>query len=124
MGTYDTTFIVNPQTDDATIDKGVQSVSDLITSNGGKIIHQDRIGTRRLAYPIKGLTQGYYTTVVFEGPNRILPVSLPWTSSPPASNDYSNTGAPQVVPFPPSQSHTFDTCAAQGHQVPGLFTQV
>ena len=74
MGIYDTTFIVNPQTDDATIDREVQSVSDLITNNGGKIIHEDRIGTRRLAYPIKKLTQGYYTTVIFEGPSQILPV--------------------------------------------------
>ncbi len=73
MGTYDTTFIVNPQTDDATIDRGVRSVFDLITNNGGKIIHEDRMGTRRLAYPIGGLTQGYYTTLVFEGPSRILP---------------------------------------------------
>ncbi len=74
MGIYDTTFIVNPQTDDATINREVQSVSDLITNNGGKIIHEDRIGTRRLAYPIKKLTQGYYTTVIFEGPSQILPV--------------------------------------------------
>ena len=74
MSIYDTTFIVNPQTDDATIDREVQSVSDLITNNGGKIIHEDRFGTRRLAYPIKKLTQGYYTTVIFEGPSRILPV--------------------------------------------------
>ena len=74
MGIYDTTFIVNPQIDDAAIDREVKSVSDLITKNGGKIIHEDRFGTRRLAYPIMGLTQGYYTTVIFEGPSRILPV--------------------------------------------------
>jgi small subunit ribosomal protein S6 len=74
MGIYDTTFIVNPQIDDATIDREVQSVSDLISNNGGKIIHENRVGTRRLAYSIKGLTQGYYTTLIFEGPSRILPV--------------------------------------------------
>ena len=74
MGIYDTTFIINPQTDDATIDRQVRSVSDLITSNGGKVIREDRMGTRRLAYQIKGLTQGYYTTVIFEGPSQILPV--------------------------------------------------
>jgi len=74
MGIYDTTFIVNPQIDDATIDREVQSVSDLISNNGGKIIHQARIGTRRLAYPINKLTQGYYTTGIFEGPSQILPV--------------------------------------------------
>lgn len=74
MSIYETTFIINPQTDDASIDGGVQSVSDLITGNGGKVIHQDRMGTRRLAYQIKGLSQGYYTTIIFEGPSRILPV--------------------------------------------------
>ena len=73
MRIYETTFIINPQTDDASIDRGVRSVSDLITSNGGKIIHEDRMGTRRLAYPIKGLTQGYYTAFIFEGTDKILP---------------------------------------------------
>ncbi len=74
MSIYETTFIINPQTDDDSIDREVRSISDLITSNGGKIVHEDRMGTRRLAYPIKGLTQGYYTSVIFEGVGQILPV--------------------------------------------------
>ncbi len=73
MRTYETTFIINPQTDDASIEKSVASVSEVITENGGKILHEDRMGTRRLAYPIKGLTQGYYTSFIFEGPTEVLP---------------------------------------------------
>ncbi|MFH1299837.1 MAG: 30S ribosomal protein S6, partial [Planctomycetota bacterium] len=61
MNLYETTFIVNPQSDDASLDRQVKSITDLITANGGKILKEDRMGTRRLAYEIQGLTQGYYT---------------------------------------------------------------
>ena len=74
MRTYETTFIVNPQTDDANIDNQVGAISKLISDNGGKILHENRMGTRRLAYPIQKLTQGYYTTFVYEGVPKILPV--------------------------------------------------
>ena len=71
MQIYDTTFIINPQTDDASIDRDVRSVADLITKNGGKILEEDRMGTRRLAYDIRGLTQGYYTCFIYEAPSAV-----------------------------------------------------
>ncbi|MEW5993323.1 MAG: 30S ribosomal protein S6 [Candidatus Zixiibacteriota bacterium] len=71
MRTYDTTFIVNPQTDDASIDRDVRAVADLITTNGGKIVKEDRMGTRRLAYPIKRLTQGHYTSFIYEAKSHV-----------------------------------------------------
>lgn len=74
MRYYETAFIVNPQAEDAAIERQVRAVADLITGNGGKIIHEDRIGTRRLATPIGNLTQGYYTSLVFEGPTTVLPL--------------------------------------------------
>lgn len=74
MRYYETTFIVNPQADDATIDRQVQAVTDLIVSNGGKIIFDDRIGTRRLAYPVAGLTQGYFASLIFESTGAIVPI--------------------------------------------------
>jgi small subunit ribosomal protein S6 len=70
---YETTFIVNPQSDDSTIESRVKSVTDFIAENGGKIIYENRIGTRRLAYPIKRLTQGYYTSLIFDAEPDILP---------------------------------------------------
>ena len=73
MRYYETTFIVNPQADDATIDRQVKVVAELIATNGGKIVYEDRIGTRRLAFPIRGLNQGYYASFVFEGATSILP---------------------------------------------------
>lgn len=74
MNLYETTFIINPQSDDATIDRHVREIADLITKNQGKIALADHMGTRRLAYPINGLTQGYYASFIFEGPTGILPL--------------------------------------------------
>ncbi|UCE24027.1 MAG: 30S ribosomal protein S6 [Candidatus Zixiibacteriota bacterium] len=74
MNLYETTFIINPQTDDATIDRHVREVADLITRNQGKIQYEDHMGTRRLAYEINGLTQGYYASFIFEAPVSVLPV--------------------------------------------------
>ena len=72
MRIYETTFIVNPQSDDSTIESKVKAVTDLIVNNGGKVINENRIGTRRLAYAIKRLTQGYYTSLIFEAESVIL----------------------------------------------------
>lgn len=74
MRIYETTFIVNPQNDDATIDRQVTGVSTLITNNGGKIVRENRMGTRRLAFPLAGLTQGYYASFIFEAPPTVLPI--------------------------------------------------
>ncbi|UCD63312.1 MAG: 30S ribosomal protein S6 [Candidatus Zixiibacteriota bacterium] len=74
MNLYETTFIINPQTDDATIDRRVKDVAELIAQNQGKILYEDHMGTRRLAYEINGLTQGYYASFVFEAPTSVLPV--------------------------------------------------
>lgn len=74
MRLYETTFIINPQSDDASIDRQVRAVADLITGNGGKIVFEDRVGTRRLAYEIRGLNQGYYANMIFEAPASVLPI--------------------------------------------------
>jgi small subunit ribosomal protein S6 len=70
---YETTFIVNPQADDAAIDRQVSAVADLIKNDGGQVLHENRIGTRRLAYPIAGLVQGFYSSLIFDAETTVLP---------------------------------------------------
>lgn len=72
MRIYETTFILSPQADDAAFDRQIKSVTELISRHEGKVIYEDRWGIRRLAYPIKKFTQGYYTRLVFEGNNNLL----------------------------------------------------
>ncbi len=72
MRTYESTFILSPQADDAAFDQQIKAITDLIGSNDGKIVQEDRWGIRRLAFPIQKFTQGYYTRLVFEGNNALL----------------------------------------------------
>jgi ribosomal protein S6 len=73
MGLYETTFIVNPQTDDTTIDRKVKAIVEIITEAGGKVVYENRMGTRRMAYAINKLTQGYYANFIFEAPKTVVP---------------------------------------------------
>lgn len=68
MQVYETTFIVNPQINETDIARHVKDVADLIAKSGGKIVHEDHLGTRRMAYDIKGLSQGYYGNFIYEAP--------------------------------------------------------
>jgi small subunit ribosomal protein S6 len=69
---YDCTFILNPQLEEAALDGYIKSAGDLIDRNGGKVVNENRIGIRRLAYEIKKLSQGYYVSLVFEGGGRTV----------------------------------------------------
>ena len=72
MRIYESTFILSPQADDATFDRQIKAVTDLIERNNGRTIQENRWGVRRLAYPIKKFTQGFYTRLIFEGNNQVL----------------------------------------------------
>lgn len=72
MKLYETTFILSPQADDAAFDRQINAISNLITSKKGKLVHEDRWGIRRLAYPIRKFTQGFYTRLIYEGNSEIL----------------------------------------------------
>ncbi len=72
MRLYETTFILNPQADDATFDRQIKAVSDVITRYQGEVLREHRWGIRRLSYPIKRCTQGFYTRLIFEGSQTVL----------------------------------------------------
>lgn len=72
MPVYDSTFIFNPQLEEAGLDARVKELVELVTRHGGKVINENRIGMRRLAYEIQKLTQGYYVSLVFEGSSAVV----------------------------------------------------
>ncbi|MCX6826040.1 MAG: 30S ribosomal protein S6 [candidate division Zixibacteria bacterium] len=72
MRLYETTFVLSPQADDAAFDRQIKAVTDLINRYEGKVVRESRWGIRRLAYPIKRFTQGFYTRTIFEGNQTVL----------------------------------------------------
>ncbi len=63
---YETTFIINSSLDDDHIENIIKSVEDMITKAGGTIVSTERIGRRRLAYPIAKRNNGYYVSLEYE----------------------------------------------------------
>jgi small subunit ribosomal protein S6 len=63
---YETTFIINSYLEDAQIDAIISKVEDILTRNSVQINVFDKIGRKRLAYPIKKKNNGYYCYIVFE----------------------------------------------------------
>jgi len=59
-------LIVNPQMDEEALQATLNKVSGWVTANKGEVIKTDIWGTRRLAYPIKGLRDGQYVVLQFK----------------------------------------------------------
>jgi small subunit ribosomal protein S6 len=70
--TYETLFIVNPDLEESEISKTIESIEEIITSGGGKVLKVDRWGRRQLAYMIQNKREGYYVLIYFEAPQTLL----------------------------------------------------
>ncbi|HSB09574.1 MAG TPA: 30S ribosomal protein S6 [Blastocatellia bacterium] len=67
MRVYEVLFIIAPNIEEGDIDTLVTQLSDVVTGQGATIAKLDRIGRRRLAYPIKKFNEGYYVVFTIEG---------------------------------------------------------
>jgi small subunit ribosomal protein S6 len=65
MKAYELLFFVNPAIDEESRLAANKRVENVITADGGVIDKADNWGKRKLAYEIKGLTDGDYTLVDF-----------------------------------------------------------
>ncbi|MCI4666779.1 MAG: 30S ribosomal protein S6 [Bacteroidia bacterium] len=64
---YETVFILAPDLPENGHQKAVDKFVQMIKDNDGKIHNIERWGVRRLAYPIRRKTSGYYVYIEFEG---------------------------------------------------------
>jgi small subunit ribosomal protein S6 len=67
MRVYEVLFIVAPNTEEGDTETLITQLSDVITNQGATISKVDRIGRRRLAYPIGKFNEGYYVVLTVEG---------------------------------------------------------
>ena len=67
MRVYEVLFIVAPNIEESDIDILVTQLSDVATNQGATIAKVDRMGRRRLAYPIRKFNEGYYVVFTIEG---------------------------------------------------------
>lgn len=67
MRVYEVIFIIAPNIEESDIETLITQLSDVTTSQGATIAKIDRIGRRRLAYPIRKFNEGYYVVFTIEG---------------------------------------------------------
>ena len=63
MRTYELMFIVRPEIEEEALDALVERVQQIMTDNGGQVEKVDRMGRRRLAYPIQKRREGHYVLI-------------------------------------------------------------
>lgn len=64
---YEVMYIATPESGEEDIAKLNEMVSSIVEKEGGSVVNVDDWGRRRLAYPIRKKTEGYYTLLEIEG---------------------------------------------------------
>lgn len=65
MRDYEMVMVVSPEGGEEGFTAAIERVSQLIRDRGGEVKAVDRWGKRRLAYPIKRATEGFYAVFQF-----------------------------------------------------------
>ena len=70
---YESVLITEPEISTDQVDQLLAKIKQLITDNKGTFTAEDRWGRRRLAYPLRGFREGFYTVLNFTAePTAIL----------------------------------------------------
>ena len=69
--TYETVFITVPTLTDEEERAVVDTLGAVVTEGGGQFAAQDRMGRRRLAYPIKKFEDGVYTRFLYDADAKV-----------------------------------------------------
>ena len=62
---YETTFILTPVLSEEQYQESVEKFRAILKKQGAEIIHEDKIGAQKLAYPIQRKSTGFYYLIEF-----------------------------------------------------------
>lgn len=71
---YESTYILNAILEDEQIEEIVSRTTAFLQDNGGTMVEVNKMGRRRLAYPISKKYNGYYVYMAFEAQSEVLPM--------------------------------------------------
>ena len=66
LNQYEAVFIATPVLSAMQMKETVEKYKNLITKNGGKIVHEENWGLKKLAYPIQKKSTGFYYLIEFQ----------------------------------------------------------
>ena len=71
MHTYETLFITSPNLTEDDEHATVETMAGIVSDGGGEMIANDRMGRRRLAYPIRKFEDGVYTRFLYDSTSEV-----------------------------------------------------
>ncbi len=63
---------MNPVLSDDQVKEAVKKYKDLIAKSGGKVVHEEKWGLKKLAYPIQKRSTGFYHLLEFEAEGTLI----------------------------------------------------
>jgi small subunit ribosomal protein S6 len=86
MREYEAMLVLQPELEDEGVEEILENVASVVESDGGEITSTGQLidkkgnvaevtegwSARRLAYPIKGRTEGYYAVLHLQGPSETV----------------------------------------------------
>ena len=68
MRFYETTIVLDPQAEDATIAREVEKITQAVSRADGRLVTTQKWGVKRMAYPIQKHSQANYVHFVYQAP--------------------------------------------------------
>ena len=69
---YETVFIVTPVLSEEQMKETVKKYTDFLTNRGAEIVYTNNWGMRKLAYPIKKKSSGFYYLIEFKAEGSVI----------------------------------------------------
>ena len=69
---YETVFIVTPVLSEEQMKETVKKYTDFLTNKGAEIVYTNNWGMRKLAYPIKKKSSGFYYLIEFRAEGNVI----------------------------------------------------
>ena len=67
MRVYEVVLIIAPNVEESDSEALITQLSDVATNQGAQVTKVDKMGRRRLAYPIQKFNDGFYVILTIEG---------------------------------------------------------
>ncbi len=72
MNQYESVFIMHPVLSEDQVRETVEKFKGFIEAKGGKVLHQENWGLKKLAYPIQSKRSGFYHLMEFQAEGEII----------------------------------------------------
>jgi len=72
MNNYETLYVLKPTLTDEETAANIAKIEEILVKNGAEILATDKMGMRRLAYPVEKNERGVYTIVYFKAEGTLI----------------------------------------------------